>query len=123
MQLRSSSRRLAAIEDLAVEGMDKFITRGKTSIRKPLRPRRTHDVIPARELFTEFFEVLQVQVCSRCVHALTEAGHGDARHLESPLLLGGKMLDLHFDHLPQIFRDFEIDLLHRNFELPVSLLA
>src|ERR1700739_978069 len=107
MQLRPSPRRLAAIEDLAIKGMDESITRGKTSIRKPLRPRGTRDVIPARELFTEFFEVVQVQVCSRCVHAWTEAGHGDACHLESPLFLGGEMLDLHFEHLPQIFRALE----------------
>src|ERR1700741_3010138 len=119
MQLRSSSRRLAGIEDLPVKGVDKIISRGKTSIRKPVRPRRKHDVITARELFTEFFELFQIQARSRRVDAWTEANHRDARHLKSPLFLGRETLDLHFNHLPQTLRNFEIDFLEWNFEFPV----
>src|ERR1700730_18693868 len=94
VQLGPAAPRLALIENLPVQGMHEFITRGDAGVWKRLRGSDTHNAMPARQPVAEVLELFQGQVSSPGTNVDCKCRPDDARRLHRSLPLSAKTLDM-----------------------------
>src|ERR1700730_4795663 len=126
MEFRSESRDNSPIAHLPVKSMNKFVARGNRPVSKPYRVGRAKNAMTPGKGFTHVSKCFLFQASSSGSAGDRESGAAyalQARRLKYPLLLSTQPVDLGFDHLAQISRYLQINILARLVEFPASALT
>ena len=123
VHVRTSCLRQTFIQNVLIESVYEAIARRHFSIREFVNAAVLNVLTLTRQLHATLFDVQRILFKTCGERECRKLTSGDTCCFECPLLVRIEKFDLPFDHLPDVVRYSEFDLLDVNAQVPTAAVA